>query len=149
MMQPDKVVIKYYEALYDGDLETVRELMTQKSYLMMIESFGLELSLKNPSFGLELKRIEEDSASLKKVEGTLSGEIKSYQLSPVIDILRIEQNGSSRKTVYYTEDNNRKNLYFSKEGNSWKINYYAGRPIPQSYFSSIKNWIISILPSFK
>lgn len=149
MIQPDKVLVKYYKALYGGDFKTVKSLMTHKSYLMMIESFGLELSLKNPSFGLELKRIEENPGSLKKVEETLSGEIKSYQLSPVIDILRIEQNGSSRKTIYYTEDNNRKNLYFSKEGKSWKINYYAGRPVSQSYFSSIKNWMLSILPSFK
>ena len=149
MMQPEKVVVEYYKALYGGDLETVKSLMTHKSYLMMIESFGLKLSLKNPSFNLELKKIEENTASLKKVEGTLSGEIKSYQLSPVINILRTERNGSSRKTVYYTEDNNRKNLYFSKEKNSWKINYYAGRPSPENYFALMKNWMISIFPSFK
>ncbi len=149
LMEPDMIVDRYYKALYSGDLKIVKNIMTQKSYIMMLESFGLKLSLKDPFFKAELKKIEEEASSLEKVEKALSDDLRLCKLSPTINISEVEPNSSTRKTVYYTEDGKKKNLYFSKEDSGWKINYYAGRPVPQSCFSSIKNWIVSILPSFK
>ena len=149
LMEPDMIVDKYYKALYSGDLKIVKNIMTQKSYIMVLESFGLKLSLEDSSFKAELEKVEDDASSLKKVEKALSDDLKSYNSSPVIEISKVESNGSARKTVYYTEDGKRKRLHFSKEVSGWKINYYAGRPIPQSYISSIKKWFTSILPSFK
>jgi len=149
LMEPEMIVYRYYKALYSGDLEFVKSIMTPKSYSMMLESFGLKLSFKDPFFKAELEKVEEEASSLKKVEKALSDDLRSRNVSPEIDILEVEANGSIRKTVYYTEDEKRKNLYFSKEDSGWKINYYAGRPIPQSHFTSIKKWFISILPSFK
>jgi len=139
------IVDKYYKALYSGNLGVVKNIMTQKSYLMVLESFGLKLALENVSFKAELEKIENEASSLKKVEKALSEDLRSYNFSPAIEILKVELNGPARKTVYYTEDGKRKSLHFSNEDSGWKINYYAGRPIPQGYISSIKKWVIQNL----
>ena len=150
--EPDSLVDTYYKALYTGDLKQVKHIMTQKSYIMILESFGLKLSMKDPSFKAALAQAGEDAFSLKQVEKALSNDLKSRDLSPAIKILGVELNGQERQTVYYTVDNKNKRLYFSKENDGWKINYFAGRPVSpmrESYISKIKKKIISLLPSFK
>ena len=120
---------KYYKALYGGDLHCVKDLMTWKSYAMMLESFGLRLSLRDSSFKRQLEKIEEDVSSLREVEQKLSSELLLRNRSPQINIQQVEPNGSGRKTVSYEEDGKAKKLYFSKEDDHWLIDYYAGRPI--------------------
>lgn len=151
-IEPSKIVSKYYHALYSGDLSTVKDLMVEKSYIMTLESFGLRISFTDAAFKVELKKIEDNKDSLQKVEKILSRELVSKNKTPKIEIIKTEMNGKERQTVNYTEDGEVKKLYFSKENGHWLIDYYAGCPVspaPQSYFSTIKNWIISILPSFK
>jgi hypothetical protein len=141
-LQAEEIVSKYYHALYSGDLESVKGLMTKESYYMALEPFGLKLSFKDPVFKSEWDKIEENKDALYEVEKKISAELLSRHLSPQIDITEIEPNGTERKII----------LYFSKENGHWLIDYYAGRPVasdPQSYFSSVKKWVISIFPSFK
>ncbi len=128
-LQPEMIVDKYYKALYGGDLHCIKNLMTWKSYTMMLESFGLRLSLKDSSFKRELEKIEENASSLQEVEKKLSSELLLRKRSPQINIQQVEPNGSKRKTVSYEEDGKTKKLYFSKENDHWLIDYYAGRPI--------------------
>ena len=128
-LQPEEVVNRYYKALSSGDLESIKCLMTQQSYYMTLESLGLKLAFKDLSFKHELENMEEDKVSLQKVERALSEELLSRNNSGKIVIGKIEPNGSSRATVHYTEDGKVKNLYFSKEEDGWKINYYAGRKV--------------------
>lgn len=151
-LQPEEIVSKYYHALYSGDLESVKGLMTEESYYMALEPFGLKLSFNDPVFKSEWDKIEENNDALHEVEKKISAELLSRHLSPQIDIKEIEPNGTERKTIYYEKDGKNKRLYFSKENGHWLIDYYAGRPVasdPQSYFSSVKKWVISIFPSFK
>ena len=128
-LQPEEAVNRYYKALNSGDLESIKCLMTRKSYYMTLESLGLKLAFKDVSFKHELENMEEDKVSLQKVEQTLSTELLSRNNAPKIEIGTIEPNGDSRTTVHYTEDGKVKNLYFSKEEEGWKINYYAGRKV--------------------
>jgi len=128
-LQPEKIVNKYYKALYGGDLHCVKSLMTWKSYTMMLESFGLRLSLRDLSFKRQLEKIEEDASLLQEVEKKLSSELLLRNRSPEINIQQIEPNGSERKTVSYKEDGKAKKLYFSKKDDCWLIDYYAGRPV--------------------
>lgn len=151
-LQPEEIVGKYYHALYNGDLESVKEMMTGESYHMTLEPFYIKLSFKDPAFKTMWDEIEENKDALYEVEKKISEELLSRNLSPQIDIKHIEPNGSQRTTVHYEEDGKNKKLYFSKKDGYWRIDYFAGRPIPpipESYFSSIKNWIKSIIPSFK
>ncbi len=151
-LQPEETVSRYYKALYSGDLKSVKDLMTEESYYMTLEPFGMGLSFKDPAFKTVWDQIEESQDALHEVEQKISAELLSRNLSPQIDIKRVEPNGSERKTVYYERDGKKKRMHFSQKDGNWLINYFAGRPIPpvpDSYFSSIKQWIMSIFPSFK
>jgi len=129
MLQPKDIIGVYYDALYSGDLETVKSLMTEVSYFMTLESFGLRLSFRDAAFKTLLEKVQEDGVALKKVEELLSKDMLSREYTPNIEIQNIEDNGDKRQTINYTEDEKPKKLYFSKEENGWKINYYAGRKV--------------------
>ena len=129
MMEPDEILGLYYKALYSGDLSLVKDLMTPESYFMTLETFGLRLSFRDADFKARLKVVEEDATSLAEVENKLSEDLISRKLSPKIEIKSQEWNGTERQTIEYTEDEKSKKLYFSKEEDGWKINYYAGRKV--------------------
>lgn len=129
MLEPSDILSLYYTSLYSGDLSTVKELMTPESYTMTLETFGLRLSLKDQEFKAVLKKIKEDEDALTEVENKLSYDLISRKVSPEIDIKSVSWNGEKRQTIDYTEDGKTKKLYFSKEKDGWKINYYAGRKV--------------------
>ena len=129
MLEPSDILNLYYASLYSGDLCTVKELMTEESYYMTLETFGLRLALRDPEFKAQLKNIKENEGALAEVENKLSLELISRKLTPVIDIKSTSMNGTERQTIEYTEDGKMKKLYFSKEKDGWKINYYAGRKV--------------------
>jgi len=128
-LEPKDIITLYYDALYSGDLPFVKVLMTSESYKMTLETFGLRLSLRDPSFKAKLKKIDQDSVSLAEVERKLSNELVSRNKSPKIKVKSVSMNGANRQTIEYTEDERLKRLYFSKEEDGWKINYYAGRKV--------------------
>jgi hypothetical protein len=129
LLDPSDILHLYYTSLYGGDLCAVKELMTQESYFMTLETFGLRLSLRDAEFKAQLKKIQEDPDALDEVENKLSIDLISRKRSPKIEILSQKWNGAKRQTIEYTEDKKSKKLYFSKEENGWKINYYAGRKV--------------------
>jgi len=148
-LEPEEMVGKYYHALYSGDLQSVKEMMTEESYIMALEPFSIKLSFTDPVFKTQWGQIEESNDALYEVEKKISEELLSRNLSPQIDIKQIEPIGLERITVHYTKDGKNKKLYFSKESGDWRINYFAGRPVKPGYFALIKNWVISLLPTFK
>jgi hypothetical protein len=129
LLEPSDILTLYYTSLYSGDLSTIKELMTEESYIMTLETFGLRLALRDQEFKVQLKKIQEDEDALAEVENKLSFELISRKISPEIDIKSVSWNGEKRQTIDYTEDGKMKKLYFSKEKNGWKINYYAGRKV--------------------
>ncbi len=129
MLVPSDILNLYYTSLYSGDLCAVKELMTEESYYMTLETFGLRLALRDPEFKAHLKNIKEDTDALAEVENKLSFDLISRKMSPKIEIKSTSWNGTKRQTINYTEDEKDKKLYFSKEENGWKINYYAGRKV--------------------
>lgn len=129
LLEPRDILTLYYTSLYSGDLSTVKELMTEESYIMTLETFGLRLALRDQEFKAQLKKIKEDEDALAEVEYKLSYELITRKISPEIDIKTVSWNGEKRQTIDYTEDGKMKKLYFSKEKDGWKINYYAGRKV--------------------
>ena len=151
-LQPAGIVSRYYKALYSADLESVKNLMTEESYYMTLEPFCMSLFFKDSAFKRVWDKIEESQDALDEIEKKLSVEILSRDLSPQIGIQQVEPNGSERMTVHYEKDGKKKKMHFSQQDGNWLINYFAGRPIPpvpDSYFTSMKKWFISIWPSFK
>ena len=126
--EPQDIVAAYYQALYNGELAQVKALMERESYAMTLESFGLRLALRDPLFKSQLKELETPEI-LQEVETKLSKELISRQKNPHIEITSIDKNGPERQTVHFKEDGKEKVLYFSKEDEAWKINYYAGRKV--------------------
>lgn len=126
--EPKDIVIAYYQALYSGNLTHVKELMNEESYIMTVESFGLKLALKDPLFKSQLKELEKPEV-LQEVETKLSKDLVSRKKNPHIEITSVDTNGPDRQTVHFKEDGKDKVLYLSKEDDSWKINYYAGRKV--------------------
>lgn len=129
LLEPADILVLYYTSLYSGDLNTVKELMTPESYTMTLETFGLRLSLRDQEFKALLKKIKEDEDALIEVENELSYDLIARKISPEVDIISVLWNGEKRQTIDYTEDGKTKKLYFSKEKDGWKINYYAGRKV--------------------
>ena len=129
MLEPVEIIANYYKALYSGDLASAKVLMTEESYIMTLETFGLRVALKDQAFKARLKEIGDDPAALAEVEKRLSFDLVSRERSPVIMIVSASPNGENRQTVEYTEDGKNKKLYFSKEEDGWKIDYYAGRKV--------------------
>ena len=129
LLESSDILALYYTSMYSGDLSTVKELMTEESYIMTLETFGLRLALRNQEFKAQLKKIKEDEGALAEVENKLSFDLISRKVSPEIDIKSVSWNGEKRQVIDYTEDGKMKKLYFSKEKNGWKINYYAGRKV--------------------
>ncbi len=128
-LEPSDILNLYYTSLYSGDLSTVKSLMTEESYIMTLETFGLRLALRDQEFKSQLKKIEDDEDALAEVENKLSYDLIDRRNSPEIDIKNVSGNGENRQTIDYTEDGKMKKLYFSKEKDGWKINYYAGRKV--------------------
>ncbi len=129
MLEPSDILALYYTSLYSGDLSMVKELMTKESYIMTIETFALRLALRDQEFKSQLKKIENDEDALEEVENRLSYDLIDRRNAPKIDIKSVSMNGKNRQTIDYTEDGKVKKLYFSKENDGWKINYYAGRKV--------------------
>lgn len=143
-LQPEKIVGKYYQALYNGDLKSLKDMMTEDSYYMALEPFGIKLSFKDPLFKLQWNKFEVDKDTLNEVEKKLSKELLSLALSPQIVIQQIQENGLKRKIVYFDENGKHKKLYFSKKNCQWVIDYFAGRPVTTSYWTSALHWFKSL-----
>ena len=124
---PVELVRAYYNVLTEGDFSKLKNLMTVKSYHMSLQAFGLSLSFKDARFKSQLADIEESELALKNVEERLEKEVSTSTASYSIVIQHVKENGIDRKVVEYTENKKAKKLYFSRETEGWKINYYAGR----------------------
>lgn len=128
-LEPSDILNLYYTSLYSGDLSTVKSLMTEESYIMTLETFGLRVALRDQEFKAQLKKINEDKDAMAEVENKLSYDLIDRRNAPKIDIKSVSWNGENRQTINYTEDGKIKKLYFSKEKDGWKLNYYAGRKV--------------------
>jgi len=151
-LQPEKIVSKYYQSLYSGDLKSVKALMTKESYYMTLEPFGMGLAFKDSAFKMQWDKIEESQDAIHEVEKKISVSLLADNISPHIEIKKIAENGSERKIVYYEEDGEKKKLYFSHEDGLWLIDYFAGcpiSPVQESCVSFVKKWFSSLLPFAK
>ena len=126
-VSPEEIVKYYYHAIATGDLQSLKFLMTPKSYFMTLEAFALRLSFKDREFKLLLSQLSKSEEALLSVEKRLLKEGSFKKPFPAIKIETVKENGPERQIVVYREEGITKKLYFSYESTGWKINYYAGR----------------------
>lgn len=127
MPTPETLIAHYYRALHNGEMATLRQLMTPESYRMTLEAYGLRLSFADPAFKTLLHRSQDDAAALAEVETAVAASLREAETLPVIAQLRRDSLGTDRKVVHYTEAGVPKKLPFSQTADGWKIDYYAGR----------------------
>ena len=123
----DAILHSYYAAIEYGDMQTLRALMTEQSYIMNIEAFGLKRAFIDARFKTMLAQCKEDTAMLREVEVILCEDLISEASHSTVVLTSVENNGSERKTVLYTENDNNKKLYISHHSGQWLIDYMAGR----------------------
>jgi len=128
-MSPVQLVLSYYRAVEDGDLNRLQTIMTQDSYAKTIEAFSFKISFQDPGFKQLLKKASEDVTAMKKVESILSDDLKKVHESHEISIVDTEHNGINRTTVNYRDNGKQKKLYFSFFEGKWLIDYMAGRRV--------------------
>ena len=124
---PIELVIDYYDAYVKRELQTLKRVMTARSYAMTLQALGLKRSFKDADFKSLLAKAETDENALQAVERDLMEEQGTQKTLPSIVIQSVTDNGSRRKIVHYTENGKAKKLYFTQEEEGWKINYFAGR----------------------
>ena len=66
-LQPEEIVSKYYQAFYtNGDLKSVKALMTEESYYMTLEPFGMGLSIKKRELKIKWDTINKTENQFNK-----------------------------------------------------------------------------------
>lgn len=128
-VSPEEIVKYYYHAISTGDLQSLKFLMTAKSYRMTLEAFSLRLSFKDRDFKALLSQMDQSEEALLCVEKRLLSEGQFEKPFPTIEIESVRENGTARQVVTYREEGVIRKLYFSYESSGWKINYYAGRKV--------------------
>lgn len=122
-----KSLDSYYASINEGDLGKLSSLMTQESYLLTLSTLGFKKAFKDERFKHLLEEIEHEAKSLAEVEKLLSHELKNEARKNTLEILSYESKGLNRVTLHYIQDLHVKKIYFSFEGEKWKINLKAGR----------------------
>lgn len=123
---PTEILFLYYKAMSNGNLKTLKKLMTSETYMMTLEIFGLKIAFRDPEFKKLLHQCQKNQSALLKVEKILAKELLESENNHQIEYLETEITGDNRRTVHYKEDNKSKKLYFSKI-DSWKMDLMAGR----------------------
>jgi len=123
----DTILHHYHAAIEYGDMQALRALMTDNSYILSIKAFGLKRALIDPRFKTMLVQCQEDATILREVEVVLCEDLISEASHPSIVLTSIEDNGSDRRTVLYTENGNNKKLYLSYHSDEWLIDHMPRR----------------------
>lgn len=123
----DAILHRYHTAIEYGDMQALRALMTDESYILSIKAFGLKRALIDPRFKTMLAQCQDNAAVLREVEVVLCEDLISEASNPSIVLTSIEDNGSDRRTVLYTENGNNKKLYLSYHSDEWLIDHMPRR----------------------
>jgi len=101
--------------------------MKKESYIFMLETFGFKRAFKDEHFETLLESMQSNETALREVQKTLSKDLKEEGRKANLGVVSYEKKGEERVTLHYTQDKNPKKMYFSKQGNIWKIDFKAGR----------------------
>ena len=126
LRSPSSAVTSYYDAMNEGDLVALEQVMLQESFAMDIQVYALSIALKDPDFHTILKQYanSQEAREIVKKEVVKKLRSRSKRAATAMQEIKI---GSERFMVRFMEDAKAKQLYLSKHNTSWKIDYKAGR----------------------
>ncbi len=123
---PSAAVTSYYDAINEGDIAALEQIMVQESFDIDMQVYALSIALNDPDFDTILKQYgnsHEARAIVKKEVG------KKLRIRPNRSITSLQETkmGPARVMVRFTEDKKAKQLYLSQHNTDWNIDYKAGR----------------------
>jgi len=123
---PSETVHSYYNAINEADLSTLKKVMVKESYDTDIQIYALSIALKDPIFHKVLKQYGVNKKAKRVVEQAVERKLKKREKRTIVIKQEILM-GKDRVMVKFLEDSKNKQLYLSRVGEEWKINYLAGR----------------------
>ncbi len=123
---PSAAVTSYYDAMNEGDIAALEQIMVQESFDMDMQVYALSIALNDPDFHTILKQYGNSHEARtivkkevrKKLQDRPKRSINSFQETTM---------GPARVMVRFMEDEKMKQLYLSQHNNTWNIDYKAGR----------------------
>ena len=125
---PGSAVNSYYNAMNEGDLVALEQIMVQESFDMDVQVYALSIALKDPDFHTILKQYANSQTARVIVKKEVVKKLRSRSKRSATDLYAISL-GFDREMVRFKEDGMMKQLYLSKHETSWKIDYKAGRKV--------------------
>lgn len=123
---PTTAVQSYYDAMNEGDMKTLSQVMVQDSYDKEIQVYALSIAFKDKEFHKILKRYSSSETAKETVILAVEKKLKQRKKRN-ITINEELSLGKNRVMVRFTEDSKEKQLYLSHHKQGWQIDYLAGR----------------------
>ena len=125
---PSTTVQSYYDAINEGDMNSLAQVMVKDSYDKDIQIYALSIAFKDKEFHKTLRQYNSSEIAKKTV--TLAVEKKLKQRKQrTITIDKELSLGKNRVMVRFSEESKQKQLYLSYHPQGWKIDYLAGRKV--------------------
>lgn len=125
---PSTAVQSYYDAINEGDMSALAEVMLQDSYEKDVQIYALSLAFKDKEFHKTLSRYSSSEEAKKSVTLAVQEKLKQRKQRTIIINKEISL-GKDRVMVRFSEESKHKQLYLSYHAQGWKIDYLAGRKI--------------------
>jgi hypothetical protein len=123
---PSSAVQSYYDAINEGDMSSLAQVMVQDSYDKDVQVYALSIAFKDKEFHKTLRRYSSSEVAKKTVILAVEEKLKQRKKRS-ITIKKELSLGKDRVMVQFSEDSKQKQLYLSKHPQGWKIDYLAGR----------------------
>ena len=123
---PSTAVQSYYDAINEGDMNALSQVMLQDSYDKDVQIYALSIAFKDKGFHKVLGRYNSSEDAKKTVILAVQEKLKQRKQRTIIINKEISL-GKDRVMVRFSEESKQKQLYLSYHAQGWKIDYLAGR----------------------
>ena len=123
---PQSAVLSYYDAIHEGDLDALSQVMVEESYDTTVKVYALSIAMKDAEFMKVLNDYDHSERARRIVEREVAEKLRGLRVRKIGGLETIP-NGEGRAIVRYLEAGKAKQLYLSRDGELWKVDYKAGR----------------------
>ena len=123
---PSSTVISYNNAMNDGDIDALKQIMVKSSFDTDMQVYALSIALKNPNFHIILKEYSKSDEARQIVIKEVKQKLYNRKKRTIVIDKEVAM-GKDRVMVKFFEHSKQKQLYLEKKDKVWKINYLAGR----------------------
>ena len=123
---PSAAVTSYYDAMNEGDIAALEQIMVPESFDMNMQVYALSIALNDEYFHTILKQYGNSLKAREIVLKEVTNKLRNRPKRSIAD-LKVNDIGYERAIVRFKEEGKPKQLYLSLHDSVWKIDYKAGR----------------------